>query len=115
MILQTRGWDRNHGWRELSRHSLKTAREVSSGWQIGRDEVVIEASDVPANRRGGGKAKIYFRAEVQNPALNGNYMVGITLNKFDIARLFKTMIAGCPAEYVFQLLNEVDPGADQDE
>lgn len=108
MLIRTRGWDRNHGWRDIARHSLRRAREVSADWRLGEDEAIVEPSDIPADQRVGGAVNVYFRAEIQNPALNGNYMMNVRFSKGDAARIFRTAMRGASASYMLQLLNEVE-------
>lgn len=115
MKLKSRGWDRNHGWRTLAQKSVKDARRVDGEWRMRGDEVLIEFSEIPAHQQGGGRANIYFKAEINNPALNGNYMMNLALSRYDIARLFKEMIVGCPAEELLKLLHEVGPDDDDDD
>lgn len=113
MRVRVRGWDRNHGWRELARVPVRSARQVGHGWRMSANEVIIERSPSPAHETGGGATHIYFKAEVL-PALNGNYMFGISLTKYDVARLFKEMTTGCPTDYVLTLLAEVGSEGDDE-
>ena len=91
MKIQVRGWNRNHGWREVFSSRLRDATHSVGDSDVPHDGVNIETFDRPYNRPGGGRASIYFRIDLTQP-LNGVYMVNILLSRHDILRLLKLTI-----------------------
>ena len=91
MRIQVRGWNRNHGWRQVFQSRLLDATHSVGDGPVPHEGVNIETSDRPYVSPGGGIANLYFRVNLTQP-LNGEYMFQLTLSKKDILRIVKLTI-----------------------
>ena len=83
MRIKVRGWNRNHGWREIFASPLVDASHSNGDDDVPNTGVNIETSDRGYDRPNGGRAVLNFRLDLTQP-LNGEYMMSITLSKRDI-------------------------------
>jgi hypothetical protein len=114
MKISCRGWNRNHGWRDLFDAPLNDGRHARGDADVPPDGVSIETTIRPAGRTQAGYASLFFRVPISQP-LNGEYMFNIKLSKVDVARLFRLSTANASQEEVLSLLNSVEgPAADDD-
>jgi hypothetical protein len=114
MQIVVRGWSKDHGETEIIERDLLAARQGRfDSYSRGKTYVTIQSSPAPTHGGlfRGRDAAVYAGVDVRTDAkiiLNGDYLVRISFDRFEIADMFFSLYRELPINEFVDLFNLIE-------